>query len=570
MDWPQPIFQSESPRISVFPHDQSNWRIDWFGDIAFPDRKARRKQPSVLIQLSRVPDAKYGVGPSAMAPAPSIGAPKQLKRVWVSVGTLVLIRIGDIWRDGRLFARPSYQLENFKGVQISKDTTSLVKAGLNLDEKGFLLPSNEHPWHMQSTQSYCIMVDLPKARRMIVPCVELVRFYFGSSSNLLSALFLPPLARESLFTSASLDPCTRRLRIDLAEKMSGASAADIGRIAMDRVAAYAAKIVGKSCLRASTAGQAVFPQAVFPFEGKTNLVAAGQWLSHGSTPNSTFLVYNLRSCSHPFPFRSLQYTTKGTRPRPKPQNASTSASAAPMQVRSMTSTSQTHALVEEDSSGTLARKTQSIKESARFPDLQRKYIWRDRLLDTLQADDSVIAKASRNIDASAVGDSGSDRRVRPVDLTNFSESKNGQQLIPLFLQDTVKSLQQVSGITVELLTQSHHDGWTVPISVLADEDGEVSPELMLTSNDGGTRMRRVALFAFKKSEEQICAAVIEAEPPYTKIYAVTGQDADEVWATLRCATIDLAKGMQSDTHESKLTDLIYWIFGVTPIDRRSH
>ena len=72
---------------------------------------------------------------------------------------------------------------------------------------------------------------------MIIPCVELARFYFGSSSSLLSRLFLPPLSRDSLFSSASLDPYSRRLQIDLAEKMSGASAADIGRISTDPIAA---------------------------------------------------------------------------------------------------------------------------------------------------------------------------------------------------------------------------------------------------------------------------------------------------------------------------------------------
>jgi hypothetical protein len=35
---------------------------------------------------------------------------------------------------------------------------------------------------------------------MVVPCMELIRFYFGSSNPLLSRLFLPGLNRKKLFT----------------------------------------------------------------------------------------------------------------------------------------------------------------------------------------------------------------------------------------------------------------------------------------------------------------------------------------------------------------------------------
>lgn len=103
-----------------------------------------------------------------------------------------LLRIGDIWRDGRLEARPHYQLESFADLRIDDTTVHLIKAGLNLDDKGFLLPLSEHPSHMQCTHSYCVMVELPDNRRLIIPCVELIRFYFGSSSSLVTKLFLPP------------------------------------------------------------------------------------------------------------------------------------------------------------------------------------------------------------------------------------------------------------------------------------------------------------------------------------------------------------------------------------------
>jgi hypothetical protein len=43
--------------ISAFPDDDAYWRVDWFGEIAYPDRYTRRKHPSILIYLSKVVDA---------------------------------------------------------------------------------------------------------------------------------------------------------------------------------------------------------------------------------------------------------------------------------------------------------------------------------------------------------------------------------------------------------------------------------------------------------------------------------------------------------------------------------
>ena len=178
-----PSSPNEPLRIAVFPKGPTPWRLDWFGDIAFPDRSIRRRQPSVFVHLSRVTDSRFHDDPAVLLSAHSTAPPNFQRRVWVSVGTLPLLRVGDVWRDGQLDVRPDYELEEFTDVQIDQNTTTLIKAGLNLDDGGFLLPLSEHPWHIQCTQSYCLLVDLPDSRRLIIPCMEMIRFYFGSSSN---------------------------------------------------------------------------------------------------------------------------------------------------------------------------------------------------------------------------------------------------------------------------------------------------------------------------------------------------------------------------------------------------
>ena len=551
-------FSNEPLRISVFPKGQTPWRIDWFGDIAFPDRSIRRKQPSVFIHLSQVADSRFPDDPDVLLSAHSTMSPNFQRRVWVSVGTLPLLRIGDIWRNGQLDVRPDYELEEFTDIQIDQSKTTLIKAGLNLDEGGFLLPLSEHPWHMQCTQSYCLMVDLPDSRRLIIPCMELIRFYFGSSSSLITKLFLPPLARDSLYIKAAMNTRTGQLMLALAEKMSGASAADIGRLHLEPAAWRAAAHVGASILKASVANQAIYPQAFFPFEGKTTLVVSGKWLSFADQPRATFLVYNLRSCAHPFPFRSLRYEVKGGRPKQPPERGASNTPSGQTWASAMDAKDQP--IVEHDPSHKLAPRTRSFQFESRFPDLIPKSIWKSRKISHERQAARRKSKVTPIEDA-ALGAPGSERRTRPLDLALLETSEFCKsQLIPEFLRDMVFQLRFLRGIAVELLTESRHDGWTVPVSILTDEDGEINSQLFVASSDGSSRLRRASVFSFSRDDEHVCAVIIEFEPVHIKLYPATEQKTDEVWQTLRCAAADFLKGQSHDLRNSSLLDLIHWAF----------
>ena len=184
--------------IAAFPKDDAFWRIDWFGEVAYPDRYTRRTHPSVQIYLSQVTDLNFRDDPAVLLQTHSTAPAKSQTRIWVSVGTLVILRIGDIWHRQTLFMSPEYTRETFKKLSITRTTTDFIKAGLNPDKAGFLIPILEHPWHMNATHSYCLQVNLPENRRLIIPCVELIRFYFGSSGSLLRHIFSTQLRRENL------------------------------------------------------------------------------------------------------------------------------------------------------------------------------------------------------------------------------------------------------------------------------------------------------------------------------------------------------------------------------------
>lgn len=532
--------------ISSFPSDQFQWRVDWLGDITFPDRAARRKQPSVFVHLSKVLNAAFANNLATQLSPSSTSQARFQRKVWVSVGTLPLLRVGDIWRNSTLEFQPDYELETFENVQIDREHTSLIKAGLNIDDKGYLLPIAEHPWHMQCTQSYCVMINLPDEKRLIIPCMELIRFYFGSSSSLLSKLFRPELNRQMLYSNSHFNQFSGQLKLDLATDISGASAADIGRLRLAHQAWLAALQIGSSCLAASTTGQQAYPKTFFPFDGQTTLIASGKWLSFGDRPRSTFVVYNLRSCSHPFPFKTLRYETHSSRPKP-PARTSNSAHVPPTYGAYKprgAADAKNQGLVEQDASDTLVPKTKKVRFESKFPDLKKKTIWKSLALmgesTSLPGNNPKIPP----VQLASVGEPGSSRRVRPIELIVLQDSDRKQ--MPEFLRATITDISTLSGFNIELLSASEDDGWTVPVTLLSDEDGEIDARLFRESNDGIQQFRRACVLAFKKDVEHLCAVIIEADVPHVKLYPTTGQDSEEIWQTLRCATSDFLVRPESD------------------------
>jgi hypothetical protein len=546
------------PSIFAFPKDGNSWRIDWFGDIAFPNRLLRRTQPSVLVHLSRVLDNSFRENPAVLLTPESTFASKQ-RKIWTSVGTVPLLSIGDIWRDGQLEMRPDYEFEHFPNLEINSETAILIKAGLNLEEKGFLLPLVEHPWHMQCTQSYCLMVDLPHNRRLIIPCMELIRFYFGSSSNLLAKLFLPPLKRDTLYSKPHFDNATGRLTLQLAASISGASAADIGRLHMNPVAWRAAAHVGASLLKASVSGQGAYPQAYFPFEGRTSLVATGKWLSFEENSHATFIVYSLRSCSHPFPFRSLRYDIKDRRSA----LSSASGKAAALSeshtrnVRKPARNSLGQQLVENDASGKLTQQARQVWNTARFPDLTTKTVWKSCILSVPKDSVSSAGASANGVQQAAVGEPASERRVRSVDL-QMRTRRDSDFPVPDFLGEIVDELKALEGFRVDLLTASEQDGWTIPITALANEDGEIDMGLFVEVGENRLRERRVAVFLIGQELERVSIVAIEATPVHMKLYLPSEGNTDDLWETLRCASADFIS--RREPKNENAASVIRWVF----------
>ena len=333
---------------------------------------------------------------------------------------------------------------------------------------------------------------------------------------------------------------------------------------MDPIAWRSAAQIGASALKASVANQPIYPQAFFPFEGKTTLIAAGKWLSFAGRPENTFLVYNLRSCSHPFPFKSLRYETKNSHARPMMSNGSTSdAPAGRMPAGARDTPSQS--LIDRDASNSLAPKVRTIRSEQRFPDLTGKSIWKS--VELAGPVNALAANHGAPVELAAVGNPGSERKIRPVDLAVLMSSPSwAPNCIPEFLRSIVAEIRLLTALNIELLTESTDDRWSIPVTVLIDVEGEIDHRLFISDEAGVSRLRRAAVFAFNNGQEHYCAAAIESTPTHIKLYPTTGQDPDAIWETLRCASEDFVNPVIGQPETLGLTQLIHVAFRGQAID----
>lgn len=412
-----------SMRLLFMPQDNKFWRIDWFGDICYPDYAIRRSMPSISLTLS----SWYG----GDEPENFHTNRTHHTQVYAPVGFLGKLRIGDVWQNGKLAVIPEYVQENFPDVIINRKSSFIIKSGLSTqtgDHDVFYLPLQQHPYHAPHTQSYCLKVDHPSNKRLIIPAVELIRFYFGSSGGLLSHLFRFPLMPDRLWVAASRSAVRKKANITLSQGLSGWSAADIARIAFDPVAWHAAQLVGNSLSVAKINRLPLYPKAHFPFDGKTTLRASGVWLPFGDDPAGTFLVYRLLSCSHRFPFRGLEYRLAGRTGLmgAAPKEAASEKMECPSihddiypQSIPVPAKRTSKNLVEEDPSKNLDTAELVIDKESQFPDLQFKSV--RRVAESVSTEIQAHLSPVKPVSAASVGSDGMNGSIRPVDLVRRSE-----------------------------------------------------------------------------------------------------------------------------------------------------
>jgi len=496
------------PQLANLTPDNRVWRLDWFGNCGYPAHIRRYSQPSVKIVLSPL-----RVDPSDQAALlePTATDHQHYWEAWAPISALPLLAIGDLWQNGRQLSSPDYQAETFKSLTMIPETTSFVKAGLAIDEH-FLLPLSQHPWHRTHTHAYCVAVELGQGKRLLVPCVELIRFYFGSSGNFIQRLFTQPLEANTLWTEKRFDAVTRHLHLALAEMLSGASASDIGRIANSKFAWRAAASIFASCQKAAVQRNPVYPYTGFPFEGMTDLTASGVWLPFGDKQNATFLVYRLRSCSHPFPFRSLSYEAAD-----KKFSGALSGNRDDFKSQIVRQPGEADKAADTDPAAGKKKRTAPFVGKHRFPDLARKQVWREKIEEFGRAD-VFLRREDGTLEQVAFGEPSENTNAAGVEVEAASAENKQSQRLPRFVQEGIRMLGSnppyvVPGTTIDVICLADRRNPVFNLPMVVSEDGEIDQVLLVEAAGGRTRARQGCFLEAENDGQCLYFLVIEGRSP---------------------------------------------------------
>lgn len=283
--------------------------------------------------------------------------------------------------------------------------------------------------------------------------------------------------------------------------MPGRSASDIARL-MTPAGWSCATQLGASLLRQATSKEKIYPIFSFPIDGKTTLIASGKWVSYGKRERDTFVVFNLRSCTAPFPYRrSLSYqTAKGTDARAYERMAA-NARIESIQVKRSSSQPSNGKVVDQDGNKQLKKRERNFHMNRKFPDLENKTTWKSKSIDTAAQGRILMSRTGSDVDE-AVGDQAGSLRVRSVDFLEAMAVDGGKRAqVPAFLKGVVADLMKLKDTSIRVLTASDEDGWSVPVPLIFDEDGVIDPRLFIQDEKAEPRLRRVALFELVEQAE---------------------------------------------------------------------
>ncbi|SMF95014.1 hypothetical protein SAMN02949497_2354 [Methylomagnum ishizawai] len=476
--------------IKVFPHDGNIWRLDWIGNLFF-SRGKRDKSPFINARLSRF---------ETTFPYPLKGQ----RRIPIPIGLLPMVSIGTLWESGKLVGT-QYCNEEVFDVVSDKEMTRLAKSGVTDDHDNYLIPFNIHPYHRMHTNSWCLVAQTGCKRTVIIPAIEIIRFYFGSSSELIVRIFQAPFDTNNLWENARIDKSNGIAHVDISPGLRGYSAADIARIAFDPYAERCIQSLSSSLLASSI--DEIYPMAKLPFEGKSTIKVNGMWLG-----DQKFLVFQIISCSHPFPFEKLTYTMASK------MFGSAAASAkggaeddqGPGEIDDKTTLN----LHEEPPDQALQPKEVPVSYTARFPDLLTKKIYRTDPQEGV----AVFSGRNPSTEASVVQGEGKNDLL-PIDIIAFGNLSFPDHYPPENPKFTEYLKKFVSGLSDDFNTisfvalnprQLHPQISKMPKAIL--DDDTVHPLSTILGSSHKPRPRYVSVIKIDGIISSNAYLFIEADP----------------------------------------------------------
>ncbi|MCF7965191.1 MAG: hypothetical protein K9L79_06595 [Methylobacter tundripaludum] len=301
------------PRIKEFPDDGRIWRVDWFGGVE--RNHMVPSEPKIQLIISPLLD---GVTDYAASSAVNH---EERRTISIGVGQLPLVTIGSLWLSRRCLVETAGKDKIFHSLAITPDTVRLVKSDTKVDGQPLILKR----FHQigPGLAANCLAIkwrDDPYG--IIVPVAEIIRFYYATSTDMAKAIFAGDF-RHDLGSIVNPAECAfieqeKRCLLKLRKEFADADAWIIGRILNNREAFAGATLVHDSMIKEAVQNKPrLYPEAIFPFVGSTNLRARVKPMRTPDDSSWRYIVFALEHCTGPFPFNAITCDRDNSNLRPE-------------------------------------------------------------------------------------------------------------------------------------------------------------------------------------------------------------------------------------------------------------
>lgn len=287
------------PKIKEFSElGNGIWRIDWRG--AVEKNLSVESEYAVQVVVSRL---KSNWQHSDIATDDAV---EDFTRrcISIGVGQLPFVQVGSFWKDGQQLPSLAGEPKSFD-IEISSASTGFARA---TDKVGgqTVIPFNDHKVHGAGKGSWCLCLPYGNdSAGIIIPAIEIIRFYYATSTRLSKAVFNGDFAFswDELVNPDTTGMRGNRCVVHRRRDVEDDDCWTIGRIQNDPNAYQGIIDVIHSMLVEHANNQPAHPKCRFPFVGKTTIRARCKQIGYN---HKRWLVLSLISCSGPFPYNELE------------------------------------------------------------------------------------------------------------------------------------------------------------------------------------------------------------------------------------------------------------------------
>lgn len=300
-------------KIKEFPEDDRIWRLAWLGKLNInPNVLTEPTIDAILVPFkSNIIDNQVDVTSNASYDYTKI------RVICIGTGLFPILRLGSFWVNGvEVPGNSTYKEKIVSNLVISSKTSIISDFNINKGQQDAQTGLNifsHYPEVSRFPLSKILVIDWHEKNnpdpntKLLIPCTEIFRFYYGRSSQLARILLHGGLETESnRIYDPVLSKCFNGMGyLKLRQSIPDLNADVVARLAFSEYANKQATNIYHNLLKHKENTNNFILEVRPPFEAEINLSVLGKWVKSFGTWH--FLAIRLITCSSPFPFQHLTF-----------------------------------------------------------------------------------------------------------------------------------------------------------------------------------------------------------------------------------------------------------------------